>query len=208
MSCVAFGLRSLFVFLCLLAVSVSLAPGALAQQGKTLAILMPGAGGAVSTDFLIRNRGRISGAGLDTQVATSAEQAASIARTEAAKGRKVVVVGMSQGGNMAGQVVAAGAPLAGVVFVAAPLRLVAGTIGAPAKMPAALVVHHRQDGCQRTLPEGVGYFQKWGGGKVSVRWINTTGKEAPNPCGPRGAHGFYMQDGQAVSAIIEFVRAR
>ena len=208
MSCVAFGLRSLFVFLCLLAVSVSLAPGALAQQGKTLAILMPGAGGAVSTDFLIRNRGRISGAGLDTQVATSAEQAASIARTEAAKGRKVVVVGMSQGGNKAGQVVAAGAPLAGVVFVSAPLRLVAGAIGAPAKMPAALVVHHRQDGCQRTLPEGVGYFQKWGGGKVSVRWINTTGKEAPNPCGPRGAHGFYMQDGQAVSAIIEFVRAR
>lgn len=208
MSHVAFGLRSLFASLCVLAISASVAPESLAQKGKTLAVLIPGAGGPVPADFLMRNRSRISGAGFDTQVATSPEQATSIARAEAAKGRKVVVVGMSQGGNKAGQVVAAGAPLAGVVFVAAPLRLVAGTIGAPAKMPAALVVHHRQDGCGKTLPDGVGYFQKWGGGKVTVRWIDTKGAEAPNPCGPRGAHGFYMKDGAAVSAIIEFIRSR
>lgn len=131
-----------------------------------------------------------------------------MARSESAKGRKVVVVGMSQGGRRAAEAIAAGAPMAGVVFVAAPLRLVTSTIGSSARLPAALVVHHRRDGCGKTLPDGVGHFQTWAGGKARVRWIDTTGSEAPNPCGPRGAHGFYQQDGPAVSAIIEFVRSR
>ena len=46
------------------------------------------------------------------------------------------------------------------------------------------------------------------GGKVSLRWITNSGPPAPNPCGPRGAHGFFVQDGAAVSAIIGFIRAR
>jgi hypothetical protein len=120
----------------------------------------------------------------------------------------VVVVGMSRGGSMAAKVVASGVPLAGVVFVSAPLQRAVSSIGSPGKLPVTLVVHHRRDGCKNTRPSGVSYFRKWGGSKVRVRWINTKGSDARNPCGPRGAHGFYMQDGPAISAIIEFIRSR
>ena len=75
---------------------ISAASDSAVAQGK-VAILMPGAGGAVPIDFLGRNQGRIGGPGVSVIVATSSSEAASISLSEAGKGRKVVLVGMSRG---------------------------------------------------------------------------------------------------------------
>jgi dienelactone hydrolase len=188
------------------------APIASAQQGRPVAILMPGAGGGTPNDFLVRNRSKISGASIETRLTTSPGEAAEIARSERQKGRKVVIVGMSLGSLHAAQALAAGAPANGVVFVSGMLTGVASTLGSPAKLPPALIVHHRSDACPKTPPSGVAYLQQWSGGKARVAWISTTGTPPPGPkggvCRPFGAHGFFAKDGPAVSAIVGFIRSR
>lgn len=186
----------------------SLVAPASAQKGGTVAILMPGAGGAHPNDFLMRNRSKISGAGIETRVTTSPSEAADIARAEKQKGRKVVLVGMSLGTQHVGQALAAGAPANGVVLVSGFLREVASTVGSPAKLPPTLIVHHRKDACSYTPPDGVGYFQQWSGGRARVSWISNTGGPDAQPCRPNGAHGFFRQDSGPVSAIVGFIRSR
>lgn len=177
-----------------------------AANAQTAAILLPGAGGPVPIDFLIRNQGAFAGAGVETFVATSPKEAVGIAAKIKAANRRVVMVGMSRGGWMAAGALTMGARVDGVVFVSTGLDQVRQRIGSPARLPPALVVHHRNDGCDRTRPQDVQGFVAWSGGRARVAWIDTQGREAPNPCGPRGAHGFYMQDGPAVRAILSFVR--
>jgi hypothetical protein len=201
---------SLFFLACL---GVLLSPAlARAQQARTVAILMPGAGGIQPNDFLVRNQSKIRAAGIDTRLTTSPSEAAEIARTERQKGRKVVIVGMSKGALHAGQAIAAGATANGVVLVSGMLSDAASAMGTPANLPATLIVHHRKDECRFTLPSTVRTFQAWSGGKARVTWINTTGQPPPgpkgDPCRPFGAHGFFVQDGPAVSAIVGFIRSR
>ena len=45
-------------------------------------------------------------------------------------------------------------------------------------------------------------------GEPALPWIATTGGPDDRPCQPRGAHGFFMQDGPAISAIVGFIRSR
>jgi pimeloyl-ACP methyl ester carboxylesterase len=199
--------------LCIIGLSVLLsAPIASAQQGRTVAILMPGAGGATPNDFLVRNRSKISGAGIETRLTTSPAEAAEIARSERQKGRKVVIVGMSLGTVHTAQALAAGAPANGVVLVSGLLEKAAAALGSPAKLPPTLIIHHRKDECRHTPPSGARYFQQFSGGKARIAWIDTTGTPPPgpkgNPCWPFGAHGFFMRDGPAVSAIVGFIRSR
>jgi dienelactone hydrolase len=188
------------------------APTASAQQGRAVAILMPGKGGGTPNDFLVRNRGSISGAGIETRITTSPSEAAEIARVERQKGRKVVIVGMSLGSRHAAQALALGAPANGVVFVSGMLQSAASDLGSPASLPATLIIHHRHDACHATPPSGVSYFRQWSGGKARVAWIDTTGTPPPgpkgDPCRPFGAHGFFTKDGPAVSAIVGFIRSR
>ncbi len=176
-------------------------------KGK-LAILLPGAGGAVSSDFLVRNKGRIGGTGVSVVVTTSSAQAASLSQDASAKGRKVILVGMSRGSIDVANALAAGAKANGVVLVSGAYSKVRSALGSSARLPATLLIHHRHDGCQSTPPSGVTSFVAWSGGRASTRWIDNQGRPAPNPCGPRGAHGFYMQDGAAVSAINSFIASR
>ena len=173
-------------------------------KGK-LAILMPGAGGAVASDFLVRNKGRIGGGGTSVVVTTSSSQAASLSRDASANGRKVILVGMSRGSIDVANALAAGAKANGVVLVSGAYGKVQSAIGSPARLPATLLIHHRNDGCHATPPSAATSFVAWSGGRASVRWISNQGSPAPNPCGPRGAHGFFMQDGAAVSAINSFI---
>jgi hypothetical protein len=74
-------------------------------------------------------------------------------------------------------------------------------------LPSTLVVHHSQDACRRTSPSDASRFVAWSGGKARIQWINTTGQPSNNPCNAQGAHGFFKQDGPAVSAIISFVKS-
>jgi hypothetical protein len=177
-----------------------------AASAQTAAILIPGAGGPVPIDFLMRNRGAFASAGVETFVATSPQEAVSVAAKIKAANRRVVIVGMSRGGMMAAGALSMGARVDGVVFVSTGLDQARQRIGSPTRLPQALVVHHRDDSCSLTRPQEVAGFAAWSGGRARVAWIDTQGREPPNPCGPRGAHGFYMQDGPAVRAILSFVR--
>ncbi|MFN3892855.1 MAG: hypothetical protein ACK4MV_20855 [Beijerinckiaceae bacterium] len=192
------------IFAIFIAASSPLA--AASASAQTAAILIPGAGGPVPIDFLMRNRSAFARAGVETFVATSPQEVARLSQKLKAGSRRVVIVGMSRGGVTAAGALAAGARVDGVVLVSTSLDLVRQRIGSPSRLPPALVVHHRNDGCGKTRPQEVPGFVAWSGGRARVAWVDTRGPEAPNPCGPRGAHGFYMQDGPAVSAILSFVR--
>lgn len=178
------------------------------DTGETkLAILMPGAGGAVSSDFLVRNKGRIGGSGVSVVLTTSSREAASLSQNASAKGRRVILVGMSRGSIDVANALRAGAKANGVVLVSGAYSKVQSALGSPSRLPATLAVHHRNDECQSTPASALTSFVSWSGGRVSARWISSQGSPVPNPCGPRGAHGFYMQDGDAVSAINGFIRS-
>jgi hypothetical protein len=150
-----------------------------AASAANIAVLMPGSGGIVPGDFLVRNEARIKAAGIRTILTTSSATAAQTVAAEAAQGHKVVIVGMSK-----------------------------ATLGTPDKLPATLVIHHSSDGCKFTLPSGATEFVTWARGKARLQWINTDGEPSSNPCNAQGAHGFFRQDGPAVSAAIAFIRSR
>jgi len=95
-----------FAFACVIATMAF--SNSVFAQGKTV-ILMPGAGGATPIDFLVRNQNRIGGAGVSVIVTTSSGEAASLSQAEAAKGRKVILVGMSRGTIDVANAIASGA---------------------------------------------------------------------------------------------------
>ncbi len=76
-------------------------------------------------------------------------------------------------------------------------------LGSPSALPSTLIVHHRQDGCFKTLPAGVAPFLEWAKGKARVTWLDG-GRSEGNPCEAWAHHGFNGQDGQVVSAVAGF----
>jgi len=192
-------LASVFLFACLGGTS----PAAAAN----VAVLMPGSGGITPGDFLVRNEGRFRAAGIRTIMTTSPSSAAEAVAAEIAQGRKIVMVGMSKGTVDVASALASGARPSGVVFVSGIHSRVMATLGSPGMLPATLVVHHNHDVCRFTLPSDASRFVAWSGGKARIQWINTTGEPSNNPCNAQGAHGFFKQDGPAVSAIIGFVKS-
>jgi hypothetical protein len=113
----------------------------------------------------------------------------------------VVVVATSRGSlRVPGAL--AGKPDA-VVLTAAFLDEVRRQIGAAAKLPRTLVVHHRKDGCKHTPPAGVAPFKSWGGDMVTVEWFEGGDNEG-DPCQAKGYHGFAGQDGKVVARIARF----
>jgi hypothetical protein len=177
-----------------------------AQHGRTVAILMPGAGGAVPDDFLMRNRGKFSRAGIRTIVTTSPSEAVAISRAEHSKGNRVVIVGMSRGAINTATALASGATVSRAVFVSGNFRQVAGILKSSTHLPSTLVVQHRHDLCPHTPPKGAIRFIGWAKGKARIHWIDTNGAARGGPCGPFGAHGFFGNDGPAIAAIISFIR--
>jgi hypothetical protein len=77
---------------------------------------------------------------------------------------------------------------------------VQGLVGAPGRLPPTLVVHNHYDQCRETPPAGVEAFQRWGGGRVQVAWIDSSGGGG-NPCQPQSPHGYYGADAQVVSTV-------
>jgi hypothetical protein len=172
-----------------------------------VAVLMPGSGGGTPGDFLVRNEGRFRGAGIRTIMTTSPSSAAETIAAETSQGRKIVIVGMSKGAVDVASALASGARPSGAVFVSGIHSMVIATLGSPGRLPATLVVHHSQDACRRTPPSDASRFVAWSGGKARIQWINTTGQPSNNPCNAQGAHGFFRQDGPAISAIISFIKS-
>ena len=67
---------------------------------------------------------------------------------------------------------------------------------------------HRGDRCGQTPPAHAPAFANWSGGKAKIAWMSMSGMPDRNPCGPFGAHGFYFNDAEPVSAIIRFLKAQ
>lgn len=172
------------------------------------AILMPDSAEAGSSDFLVRNKYRIGSGSTSAVVSTSPGEAVSIARTEAAKGRKVILIGFGHGTIDVARALVAGAQVSGVVLVSGAYDGVRSELGSPAKLPRTLAIHHRADACDVSPPSAVATFAKWADGRVAVQWLNNRGPPVPDPCGPRSAHAFFMRDGSAVAAINGFIRSR
>jgi hypothetical protein len=173
-------------------------------QGK-LAVLFHGSVGG-PRDFLIRNQSSFKRGGFDTIVVASAD--AGSAAANAAPGRRVYFVAMSRGAERAAASIASGVKPAALVVVSGLYDEAMANLGSPARLPPTLVVAHVADECPRTSPAKAKRFVQWAGGRASLRWINVTGTPIGRRCGARHAHGFFQNDGPAVSAILGFIRSR
>ena len=134
----------------------------------------------------------------------------------------VTVVGTSRGTQWAAEGIAAGARPDKLVLTSGFLsdastgeppgnlrrrdeRNAISLLGSRALLPPTLVVHHRQDKCWLTSPEGVAPFIAWSKGKAKVVWLEG-GEEVGNPCEAKGHHGFAGIDQKVVDAVAAFAR--
>ena len=123
----------------------------------------------------------------------------------------VTLVGTSRGTQRAAHGVAAGATPDRLVLTSGFLSDASGdsdnavnTIGSPDRLPPTLIVHHRQDGCRFTRPEGVQPFLDWAHGKARVVWLDGGSVVSDNPCEAFAYHGFNGIDGSVVAAVGGF----
>ncbi|NQV84759.1 MAG: hypothetical protein HQ494_13175 [Rhodospirillales bacterium] len=93
----------------------------------------------------------------------------------------------------------------GLVLVSGNLELVRESANSPGKLPRTLVIHHRDDACDKTPPGEVEKFKEWGGSKVTVHWLEG-GSNQGDACGPMSHHGLAGLDDKVVAAITDFLR--
>jgi hypothetical protein len=124
-----------------LTLATALSAAAQAGAADTVAILLPGAGGAVPSDFLMRNLNSFKRAGMRTVVTTSPDKAATISKSEHARGHHIVIVGMSRGTIHVAQALATGAQVSRALFVSGNFKAMMGILHTPARLPETLVVH-------------------------------------------------------------------
>ena len=172
-----------------------------------IAILVPGAGGNVPEDFLIRNRKKFEEAGIQTIIATSPEAVVRVS-SKIESSVDVFIVGMSRGAIQAAMALNQNPPVKGVVFVSANYRGIMKKIRVASHLPPTLAIHHELDKCSKTPVIYAPLFVKWAGGKATLKIICSKGVYSFKSCGPDGAHGFFGKDDEPIMAIIEFIQGR
>ena len=122
----------------------------------------------------------------------------------------VTLVGTSRGTQRAAHGIAAGARPDRLVLTSGFLSDESGdhdnavnTLGSPAALPSTLIVHHKQDGCRLTRPEGVKPFLDWAKGKARAVWLDG-GADEGNPCEAFAHHGFNGLDARVVAVVAAF----
>ena len=184
-------------------------------------ILMPGGSGAIRPgehgeinglrgNQLVRTRHAYAARGLAVLVADAGTDLSSAVQYMAAIKRPVTVIATSRGTIRAAQGIAAGARPDALVLTSGLLSPASGSgqnvmsiIGSPASLPRTLVIHHRQDSCNLTLPAGVDPFIKWSAGRARVRWVSGGTSTGP-ACEAYSYHGFNGLDGQNVGIAGSF----
>lgn len=173
------------------------------------ALHMDAAGNTNSYNSLVRTRYAFAQRGLAVLVPEPNVNLAAAVQQMHAYGR-VTVAGTSRGTQRAARGIAEGAKPDRLVLTSGFLSNDSGdsdnamnTIGSPSALPPTLVVHHRQDGCKKTLPAGVEPFVKWSAGRARVTWLDG-GSDEGNACGAKAHHGFNGIDGAMVSAVAGF----
>ncbi len=90
------------------------------------------------------------------------------------------------------------------------VRTFAGNDPAPFDLPM-LVVHHRRDSCEHTLPSNVEPFKAWyekNGRKLDVIWMEGGLPPESDACNALSPHGFYGLDDQVVARIAGWIKAQ
>ncbi len=175
-----------------------------------------GANGSVARggNQLVRTRAAYAARGFAVLVPDAGIDVAAAVRYMAAIKRPVTLVGTSRGTQRAAEGLAQGARPDALVLTSGFLspqsgegvhRSVIALLGSPSRLPRTLVIHHRQDGCKFTSPNGVAPFLKWAGGRAHVIWLDG-GTSVGNPCEARAHHGFNGIDGEVVAAVAAFAK--
>ncbi len=184
-------------------------------------ILMPGGSGAIDAgangeinglrgNQLVRTRSSYVRSGLAVLVVDAGVNLAGAVQYMAAIKRPVTVIATSRGTVRAAQGIAAGARPNALVLTSGLLSPESGSgenvesiLGSPSLLPRTLVIHHRQDGCSKTLPAGVDPFIRWSGGRARVVWLSG-GTDSGDACEAFAHHGFNGLDGQVVGLAASF----
>lgn len=168
-----------------------------------LGIAGDGSIGRLQGNQLIRTRGQYVRAGFAVLSLDASADPAQAVRFMRSIASPVVVVATSRGVSRAPR--ALGGQPDGLVLTSGMLDAFKASVGSPGALPRTLVVHHRHDGCAVTSPSAVEPFAAWGGGRVSVVWLDG-GSDAGDACGAAGHHGFAGLDGSVVSVVSRFAR--
>jgi hypothetical protein len=178
---------------------------------RASAVLIPGKGGIIPSDPLLRNRAALNAQGIATLTVPHGTVIGEAINYMRKIKEPVGVVGVSAGVYFASRAIGNGAKPDSLVLISGSLggpgpRPVPApdAIKNPALMPRTLVLHNRNDACDVTPVSAVEPFIKWSGGKATLQWIGGSGP-GKDPCGPNSAHGFMGADGQVVSAIAGFI---
>lgn len=130
--------------------------------------------------------------------------------------KPVTLVGTSRGTQRAAEGLAAGAKPDALVLTSGFLSAQSGEgvnrhairlIRSPDRLPRTLVIHHRRDACQYTLPAGVQPFVDWSQGRAKVVWLDG-GKSEGDACFARSYHGFNGIDAKVVDAVVAFANEK
>ena len=166
-------------------------------------------GETASNNSLVRNRAAFAARGfavLSPEGNIDVTAAVTFMRTYG----HVTLAGTSRGTQRAARGIAAGARPDRLVLTSGFLSNASGDsdnviaiLGSPALLPPTLVVHNRQDGCNKTLPAGVEPFMAWAGAKARLVWLQG-GTSVGNPCQSLAYHGFNGIDGPMVGAVAGF----
>jgi len=175
------------------------------ERPKASLILVPGRGGLSAVDPLQRAARDYAARGFAVLSVDSKTNIGAAFQYMQQVARPVWVAAVSAGTRRLGGAIASGKFLGKrIVLVSGNLKQVREQIGRPELLPRTLIIHHRYDRCQNTLPDEVAPFQAWGGNKVSVVWMDGGSNEG-DPCGPRSHHGMAGLDGKVADAIAAFL---
>jgi hypothetical protein len=173
---------------------------------KASLVLLPGKGGLSENDPLQRARKKYTDHGFAVLAADSKTNVIPAMRHMSQIAKPVYLVAVSAGvGRVARMMVNGRLRTRGLVLVSGNLKLVRESANSPAKLPRTLVVHHREDACDKTSPEQVEKFKDWGGSKVTVHWLKG-GSSQGDACGPMSHHGLAGLDDKVVAAIAGFLQ--
>jgi len=178
---------------------------------RASAVLVPGKGGVIPNDPLLRNQAALNAKGIATLTVphgTSLIQAVDYMRKVKAP---VALIGVSAGVSFAARGVGRGAKPDTLVLISGAL-MSPGTRPVPAQellktptvLPPTLVMANRKDACDVTPVAAVEPFVAWSQGRATVQWIGGRGSER-DPCGPDSAHGFMGADAEVVDGIVRFI---
>ena len=180
-------------------------------NARASAVLIPGKGGIIPSDPLLRNRAALNAQGIATLTVPHGTVIGEAINYMRKIKEPVGLVGVSAGVYFASRAIGNGAKPDSLVLISGSLggpgqRPIPApdAIKNPALMPRTLVLHNRNDACDVTPVSAVEPFIKWAGGRATLHWIGGSGP-GKDPCGPNSAHGFMGADGQVVGAVAGFI---